>query len=331
MNRQDQPIIWTFFLIVALLTLGYGLAPPEEVFSDLWAHLKGSSHQWNPLLHERLPRFIVLTFSGASLAVGGAVMQSLFQNPLASPSILGISSGGSLAALLVLMGSWHLQFPLLLPAAACAGCLLALMIVFGFSRRYGGLQIQHLLLTGIALSTALIAIQGALVYALRDHWSLVQTITEWDAGSSYDRSWMHVHMLLPLALIGLFGSWYYRHEINILALGEEEACNLGVDVAKVRWHLFLCVALLTGGALAALGTIAFFGLILPHVLRRVYGPDHLQLIPICMIWGAISLSGLDLILRIFALHWLSLGTISAVLGGVFFVLLLFRQLRESPI
>lgn len=216
----------------------------------------------------------------------------------------------------------------LIPIAAVVGCFVTLIVVYALSLSQTGIQLNHLILTGIAISTMLLALQGALLYGLRDHWELIQTITEWESGSTVDRSWRHVHMQLPLALVGLTGCWLYRSEMNLLALGEEEATNLGVDVKKVRWRLFLCVSLLTGGALAAVGSIAFFGLILPHLVRAVVGPDNRRVIPYCLFGGALILAGLDLCLRLCAVHSLSIGTLSAMIGGMFFLTLLFRSQRQ---
>ena len=249
-------------------------------------------------------------------------------NPLASPSVLGISSGGCLSVVLVFIFDLRFSYPYALPLAAFIGCFATLCLVYGLSRAQKGMHLTNLILTGIAVSTLLIAIQGLLLYALRDHWQMIQTITEWEAGSTIDRNWQHVHMQLPLTLVGLWGCWIYREELNILALGEEEAKNLGVDVQQVRWRLFLCISLLTGGALAAVGMIAFFGLVLPHIIRRLQGPDHLLLIPLCLVAGAAVLTSLDFILRFFELHDISIGNLSAIIGGFFFLFLLFRPQKH---
>lgn len=255
-------------------------------------------------------------------------MQGLFQNPLASPSVLGISCGGSLLVVLVLVFEWHTIYPYAIPFAAFCGCLATLTLIFFLSKHVGGPQISSLLLTGIAISTLLLAIQGGITYALRDHWQLIQTLTEWEAGSTADRSWRHVHMQLPLTLVGLWGCLSYTKELNILTLGEDEAKNLGVEVEKVRWRLFLCVAILTGGAIAALGIIAFFGLVLPHVVRRLQGPENSSLVPLCILAGSMSLASMDLLLRFFSIHAFSIGNISAILGGIFFLFLLLGQKRQ---
>ena len=324
---------WSIFcllLLVCAVTLATGPTPWPEAWSGAWAKLSnGSDSSWSPLLDERLPRLIVLLCTGSSLAVSGAVMQALFQNPLASPSVLGVTSGGSLLSLIALTAGWHLHHPAGLAAAAVIGCLLTLLLVYGVARSHGSVQMEHLILTGIAISTTLVAIHGTILYALRDQWSLMQLITEWEAGSTHDRTWQHVHIQLPLTLIGLLGCWWYRQEVNILALGEDDASNLGVAVATVRWRLFIAVALLVGGALAAVGVIAFFGLILPHVVRRMRGPDHNEIIPLCTIVGAVLLATMDLLLRIFHVYALSIGNVSAVIGGLFFLGLLFGHLRET--
>jgi iron complex transport system permease protein len=319
---------FTLLLIaISSLTLITGETPLKEVITPL---LNGST-EWNPLVDERLPRLIVLICTGASLAVSGAVMQALFHNPLASPSVLGVSCGGSLFVVIVFALELNHKTAIAVPIGAFLGALSTLLIVYNLSRRNGRVELNTLILTGIALSTLLLAIQGAIMYALRDKWQLIQMLTEWEAGSTADRSWKHVHMQLPLTLVALLVSFLYRKEIDILALGEEEAKNLGVEVKKVRWRLFLCVALLTGGAIAGMGIIAFFGLVLPHLLRRFSGPSNKQLIPLCMLGGSACLTTLDFLLRFFSIHAFSIGNVSAVLGGLFFLLLLFKTpLRTTP-
>lgn len=314
--------------IAALLTLINGETPWEQVWKTLLLRLKGDSNEWNPLLDERLPRLIVLICTGASLATSGAVMQSMFHNPLASPSVLGISTGGCLLVVLIFILDLRYTTPYALPLAAFLGCFLTLCLVYGLSRLQEGQHLTNLILTGIAISSLLLAFQGFLLYALRDHWQLIQTITEWESGSTIDRSWQHVHMQLPLTLVGLWGCWIYREELNLLSLGEEEAANLGVDVRRVRWRLFLCISLLTGGALAAVGMIAFFGLVLPHIIRRLQGPDHFTLIPLSMIGGAAIFALLDVSLRFFSLYQVSIGNLSAIIGALFFLFLLFQSQKK---
>lgn len=313
-----------------IVTLTYGALSWEEVWEGAIARFLGQTSLWNPLLDERLPRLIVILCTGASLAVSGTVLQSLFLNPLASPSLLGISCGGSLLVTLTFLFDYHLSHPFSVPLAAFTGSLLTLLLVYFLSKYQKETEITTLILTGIAISTVLLAIQGVITYAFRDHWQLIQTLTEWEAGSTTDRNWKHVHMQLPLTLIGLWGCWRYREEINILALGEEEACNLGVEVAEVRWRLFLCISLLTGGALAAVGLIAFFGLVLPHLIRRLAGADSRLLIPLNILTGSATFLFLDVLLRLFKIHAFSIGNVSAILGGLFFLVLLTELGQRRP-
>lgn len=320
-SRLYLKLFLTLFVVISFITLAFGEIP----FQDLLLQLIHSPSSWNALRDERLPRLIVLALSGASLAVSGATMQALFQNPVASPSVLGISIGGSLLVTIILATGIHLSYPLIWPISAIFGCLLALIVVYGLARYNGAVQIHQLLITGIAISILLSTIQAILTYAMRDKWELMLYLTEWEAGSSYHRSWNHVNMQLPIAAIGLYGCWRYSHELDILALGDEEALNLGVDIKKVRWRLFLCIALLLGGTIAAIGIIAFYGLMIPHLFRKLIGPNNNLLIPLCMIGGAAILPGLDLGLRLFKIYYLTVGNVSAILGGIFFFLLIFGQ------
>lgn len=324
MKLKFNLLFLLLLLIASLLTILLG----DISLQEIWAQRQNS---WNPILDERLPRLIVLICTGASLAVAGAVLQSLFQNPLASPSILGVSSGGSLAVVIIFILQLHLIHPLILPFSAVMGSLLVLGLVYVITLLQGGAPLNNLILTGVALSTLLIACQSFLLYAFRDHWQLIQTVTEWESSSTIDRTWRHVHMQLPLTIVGLTGCLAYRRELNVLTLGEEEAKNLGVDVEKIRWRLFLCIALLVGGSLAALGMIAFFGLILPHIARRLQGTNHCNLIPFCILAGASILTSLDLILRFFNLTDLSLGNLSAIGGGIFFIFLLLQSQRRDRV
>lgn len=328
MNRFLITTLFIFLILVSLGILYQGQMSWPEVKNGILLRMQGDK-TWNPLLDERLPRLIVLICSGASLAVGGAIMQSLFHNPLASPGVLGITTGGSLLVLLVFLSGLYAKFPLTIPLAAIIGCFLTLLLVTALSKSRGHMQLSHLILTGIAISTIFIAIQGTLIYCFRDDWAFIRIVTEWQAGSTFNRNWQHVHMQLPLTIVGLWGAWVYRREMDILSLGDEEAKNLGVEVSQVRWRLFLCTALLSGGALAGTGIIAFFGLVLPHLVRAVNGPSHRALILLCMLAGGSMLPFLDFTMRSFQLHFVTIGNVSGILGGLFFFTLLIRSKKRN--
>jgi iron complex transport system permease protein len=230
---------------------------------------------------------------------------------------------------LVFVLGWHTLHPYTIPFATFLGSLITLLAVYWIAKRSGDGQTMSLILTGIALSTLLLAIQGTITYALRDQWQLIQTITEWEAGTTTDRGWIHVHMQLPLTIVGLFISFFYREELDLLAFGDEEAKNLGMEAPRVRWHLFLAVALLSAGSIATVGIIGFFGLILPHVIRQLIGPSNKTLIPLSIFGGAATLLSLDFLLRITKLEMISIGNISAIFGGLFFLSLLLRGKRKG--
>lgn len=312
--------LYTFLTLVILLS-AYGILSQGS--------FEASIGHWNPLFDERLPRLLVILATGASLAVGGAVMQALFQNPLASPGALGVTAGGSLAVLGVFLSGGHLALPILIPLAAVGGCLITLLFVYRTAQVNGTVILYQLILTGIAVSTILMAIQSAVVYFFKDYWPLYRALVEWQSGTTFNRTWEHVHMQLPLTLVGLFGCLIYRKELNILSLGDEEAKNLGVDVDTIRWRLFLCVSLLAGGALAGMGIVAFFGLILPHLIRSLNGPDHKHLVPLSILAGGGTLAALDLALRALKIYTLSIGNVSAVVGGLFFFGLLIQSKKQS--
>lgn len=329
MNKK-WALLFTFLLLLCVFgTLLIGDLSFKESFQGVIQRFQGNSYSWNPILDERLPRLFITLATGASLAVSGTIMQSLFHNPLASPSILGISSGGSLLVTIVYIMGWQLTYPFSIPLAAITGCLLTLLIVYSLSQSQGEVYLNTLILTGIAISTLLIAFQAMITYALRDHWHLIQVLSEWQSGSTLDKTWKHVHMQMPLTIAALLICWKHRYEMDIISLGAEEATNLGVDVKKIRARLFFAVALLTGGSLASVGNIAFFGLIIPHLLRFIFGPKNHLLIPACIFGGAIAFSSLDLTLRFFKAHNYTIGNISAIFGGLFFLILLIKLKRKA--
>jgi iron complex transport system permease protein len=329
MFRSPLFLFVLLLLSAAFLTLAIGELPFPLVVKSLFERWQGLHSLWNPLLDERLPRLLVLLCTGASLATAGAVVQALFQNPLASPSVLGISAGSTLFIIPIILFGWHLHYPFALPIASIAGAFLSLLLVYTLYLSCQDHQISTLLLIGIAFSTLLMALQGAFNYALRDQWQLLQTLAELEAGSSDDRNWTHVHLQMPLTLVGLYGCLHYAKELDILSLGDDEAHNLGVPIQRVRFRLFFCVALLVGGAIAAIGSIAFFGFLLPTIVRKIVGPNHQRLIPLCICFGALVLTWMDLFLRIFHLYMFSIGNLSAIIGGIVFLGLLFYQQYEQ--
>lgn len=271
-----------------------------------------------------LPRLLVLWMTGASLACAGAMMQGVFANPLASPTVLGTSSGGSLFILLTLFLSGHLISPLLLPFSGFIGCLFSLSLIYLLAKTLKAESTAFLLLIGIAFSTFIASLQGAILYGLRGNWELIQLLTEWNSGSTSFITWRDFHLQFPLACIGIWGAWKNAEKLNLLSLGEEEALHLGLDVQKTRWIFFILVALLLSGALATIGDVPFLGLIVPHMARLLVGANHKKLLPLSALLGALTLTLLDLFIR-YSPYSIAMNPLAGILGGLAFISLLIHQ------
>lgn len=272
------------------------------------------------LLEIRLPRTLVGLGVGAALAASGVVMQAFFRNPLASPGLLGVSSGGALGAVLAIAFGWTAAGLVFLPLASVAGAFAAIWAVLLLSRRGAGLE--RLLLSGVALNALLGA---ATSYVLMRNAGLFERgaqILFWLMGGLEDRGWEHVWMVLPGTLLAAGLLLPAGSGLNLLALGESSAQSLGVDVRRLRRLLLAASTVLTALATAVGGVVGFVGLVVPHMLRLVWGPDHRRLLPLSLIYGAVFVLASDLACRLLALR---LGVVTAFVGGPFFLWLLRRR------
>lgn len=275
----------------------------------------------------RLPRVLLAFCIGASLALAGAAFQGLLRNPLADPYTIGVSSGASLGAVLVLffqvtivgLGSFTL------PVVAILFGLISLLIVFGLVRLSSkSLAIETIILAGIIVS-AFIGSLVSLIISLSDRESMTQIIY-WLYGSVGMRGWSHIQLILPFMLIGSFIVIYHYRELNALALGEDTADHIGVDVKKGKTFILIGASLLTGSAVAVSGSIGFVGLVIPHLVRLVTGPNHRHVLPLSMLIGGAFLILADLMSRtIIAPKELPIGVITALIGAPVFALLLIRE------
>lgn len=277
----------------------------------------------------RLPRTLLGIATGGVLALAGVAMQGLFRNPLADPGLIGVSSGAALGAAIAIVfgasigGLPEAFAPYLLSACAFAGGLLVTALVYRLGRHNGQTSVSTMLLAGIALTALAGALIGLFTYLADD--ATLRTLTFWNLGSlngaSYPRLW-------PLLLITLLvACWLPRrvNALNALLLGESEARHLGFDVERLKLELILCTALGVGAAVAAAGMIGFIGLVVPHLLRLIVGPDHRVLLPASMFGGAILLLLADLIARLaLAPAELPIGIVTALIGAPFFLYLLIR-------
>ena len=277
----------------------------------------------------RLPRALVGLAVGAALGASGAVMQAFFRNPLASPGLLGVSSGGALGAVAVLalgpMLGTGLGFATAsmwaLPLASIIGAFGATGAVIMLAR--SGAGTERLLLSGVALNALLGAGTSFLLTTTVGHFEVNAQILFWLMGGLENRSWEHVWMGVPAILAACLLLLPLGRAMNLLSLGEQSAQSLGVDVRRLRRRLILLSTLLTALATAVAGIVGFVGLVVPHVLRLAFGPDHRRLLPYSMLGGATFVLVCDLVTRTFPLG-LRLGVVTSLIGGPFFLWLLRR-------
>ncbi|WP_178391997.1 FecCD family ABC transporter permease [Pseudomonas putida] len=277
----------------------------------------------------RLPRTLLGLAVGAVLALAGVAMQGLFRNPLADPGLVGVSSGAALGAAIAIVGStWiggvpEVFAPYLLSLFAFLGGLGVTALVYRLGRKDGQTSVATMLLAGIALTALASSAVGLFTYLADD--ATLRTLTFWNLGSlngaSYQRLWPLVLVATGVAL------WLPRRAeaLNALLLGESEARHLGFEVEKLKRELVFCTALGVGAAVAAAGLIGFIGLVVPHLVRLLAGPDHRVLLPASLLAGASLLLFADLIARLaLAPAELPIGIVTAFIGAPFFLYLLLR-------
>jgi iron complex transport system permease protein len=273
----------------------------------------------------RLPRALVGLAVGAALGASGVVMQAFFRNPLASPGLLGVSSGGALGAVAVLAMGPMMGFAAatmwILPVASILGAFAATGAVLILAQQGAGTE--RLLLSGVALNALLGAGTSFLLTTTAGHFEVNAQILFWLMGGLESRSWEHVWMGVPPILLACLLLLPLGRAMNLLSLGELSAQSLGVDVRRLRWQLIVLSTVLTALATAVAGIVGFVGLVVPHMLRLSFGPDHRRLLPYSMLGGATFLLACDLITRIFPLG-LRLGVVTSLIGGPFFLWLLRR-------
>ncbi|MFP3518711.1 iron ABC transporter permease [Pseudomonas sp. SIMBA_077] len=277
----------------------------------------------------RLPRTLLGLAVGGVLALSGVAMQGLFRNPLADPGLVGVSSGASLGAAIAIVGGTAIGGlpdafgPYLLSLCAFVGGLGVTSLVYRLGRRNGQTSVAVMLLAGIALTALAGSTVGLFTYLADD--ATLRTLTFWNLGSlngaSYARLWPLLFVTVGVAL------WLPRRAsaLNALLLGESEANHLGINVEGLKRELVFCTALGVGAAVAAAGMIGFVGLVVPHLVRLLAGPDHRVLLPASVLAGAALLLFADLIARLaLAPAEMPIGIVTAFLGAPFFLYLLLR-------
>lgn len=276
----------------------------------------------------RIPRLLLGAVVGAGLALCGGVMQGLFRNPMADPGLLGVSSGAALGAVgwIVLGGevaeAW-VGSAWVLPVMAFGGAVGCLVVVYRLSLVYGRTDIATMLLAGIAINAIIGALIGLLSYVADDN--ALRAMVFWSLGSLAVTDWGRLGVVLVVLVPALGVLLRYGNALNANLLGESEAEHLGIAMERVKRQLICLVALVVGVAVSVTGIIGFVGLVVPHLVRIVLGPDHRVLLPAAAIFGAILLVGADMVARsVAAPAEVPIGMITAMLGGPFFLWLLVR-------
>ena len=277
----------------------------------------------------RLPRIIVGTLVGMALGIAGATMQGLFRNPMADPGIIGVSAGGALGAVAAIALGVSSIFYQALSVFAFLGAVGAAFLVFGIASIGGRFSMATLLLAGVAISAFFSAIVAAIMVLVPSNEAL-REILFWLTGGLDSRSWEHVRLAAPPILGGSAVIFMLSRDLNLLMLGDDEAKSMGVRVSVIRPVLLATAALITGVAVAVSGTIAFVGLVVPHILRLVVGPDHRLLIPLSAVGGALFMVIADTIARtVVQPAEFRVGIITAFVGAPFFIFLLIRNKQRT--
>lgn len=329
-------ILLILVLAALLVALGSGSSriPPGDVARILLVPFGVPLPEHIPtsqitIVHQvRLPRVAAGLLVGAGLAAAGVTMQAIFRNPLADPGILGIGTGGSLGAVLAISTGLATAGLWTLPLCAFAGSLAAALTVYLLSLKRGRTNVATLLLSGVALNACLGA-SISIMLLIADNFAELQGMLAWLVGGLAGRGWPHVIVMLAPVMLCIAALTVYTREMNLFLLGEETATGLGVNVPRVRFILIALSALLTGVVVSMAGAIGFVGLVVPHMLRVVIGPDHRVLLPASVLGGAAFLVLADTVTRSMALNQeLPVGAVTGLIGGPFFLYLLWRSRRH---
>jgi iron complex transport system permease protein len=281
----------------------------------------------------RLSRICLSLLVGMALAVAGTVFQGILRNPLADPFTIGVSTGAAFGASLALftgIGSKMFMGMGIIPMASLAGAMAALFVVINLGRIHGQLRRETMVLAGIVVATFL----SALISLLKslDEES-VASIVFWVMGSFQGRGWGHVGFIIPYVLIGIILIWSHSRELDILAMGDIQAKQLGVRVDRVRLYLMIGASLLTAAAVSVSGVIGFVGLVVPHLIRISIGAEHRHLIILSGLLGGILLLWSDVLAKMLLPEGeeLPVGVVTALMGGPFFCILLKRRGKGVPL
>jgi len=331
-------ILVVILFVVVVVALKFGAVPVSlyALGRDLLRFLFGQTSQistdygfiiWNI----RGPRILLAIIVGASLSVAGTSFQALLRNPLADPYVLGVSSGASVGAILALIATPYLSLPpalsaLLTPLGAFLGAAATIAVVYFLGRRDGQIDSTTLLLGGVITGSFLSAVITFLMGTVTT--GNTRGMVFWLMGNLSTSFQKSVYWFLGMGFLAAAGAIYTTaSDLNLLLAGEKEAMHLGVDVPRVRLVVYIAASFLTGLAVSVSGAIGYVGLIVPHVMRLIFGSDHRTLLPTAALGGAIAVVFADTLARtVVAPNELAVGAVTAVVGAPLFIYLLRRRL-----
>lgn len=323
-HKQNIFIMILFFAVLVItffLSVGYGAVPisPKEIVEAL-IHGEDSGVNYQIIFNIRLPRTIVAMLVGMALALSGAILQGIMGNSLATPNIIGVSSGAGLTALSILI-----LFPThyyLVPLGAFIGAFLATMFIYALAWKEGVLP-ARLILAGVAVNSIFGAGNNILISLFPDR---LAGAVSFMVGGLSGSNWKDVKMVFPYILVGVALTLLLSEKLNILVLGDEVATGLGLEVEKTRFIFIIISSIMAGSAVSVAGLLGFVGLIVPHMTRMFVGTDHKYVFPTAILLGSIIVMGCDLLARVlFAPKEIAVGIIMSIIGGPFFLYLLRKK------
>lgn len=323
-------VLFTLTVLCIFEDLSWVSADESYTFSQVWAALTGHG-TWSSniiVCENNAPRVVVGIFVGAGLAVTGAAMQAVFRNPLASPYILGLSSGASLgAAIGMLFTIPFIPAIIVTPILAFITCFATMVLVYAMSRSGGGVKTETLILSGVAVSSLLSALVSFLTFIAGDK---LEGIVFWSMGNLGNASWEEIAFIAPIVVVCCLLLITQAKPLNAMMIGDAHAMDLGIDVKKTRLFVLILSTMTVAAAVSFVGVIGFIGLVIPHILRILIGPDNRHIMPLSMIAGGCFIIICDYLSHIIAPYYgtLPIGVATALIGAPVFIYLLISRRKE---
>ncbi len=338
-KRSVISVIGAVFFAVLSIIFGIGIGsvyvPPREILSAISVRMFGDpmpegleSTTVNIIMDLRMPRVILAFLTGAALSASGAAVQSVLRNPLASPYTLGVSSGASLGAGIVIAAGFTFLGQFTLAAAGLASALLTMFAAVAFTSRIDkSFESSTIVLTGMVISLFISAIVNLMANLADEKY---KQILKWQTGSFSGRGWGYCAVLAVVSAVCIAVYISRSRELDLMSFGDEQAASAGIDPAKTRRFLLIVMSVLTGTAVAFSGVIGFIDMIAPQIVRRIFGAKHSMVIPMSAIVGGTFMVICDIAARtLTAPSELPVGTVTALIGAPFFAYVFFRRRKKA--